>query len=253
MASSSQSIICSPHDALQTATTELIKVSHSNDTETKVAKIIELLAITKQLKSDDGTSENIKISIELLKCLRLMLVDNDKSIRVQSCRAMRYITCSVEILNKMISLNIPIFMMICLVREDNKYLWERMQSLKWIRHLMDNYPKYIPKCCIMSLIGIAQNGKDEFRRICLDSLRELCITNTLIINKCNGFKVLIDSILNPQLNDISNSLVLTILYILDHPNTRKYLRPTLDIQRYRICFHVSLHSLSAHKGYWHHL
>ena len=110
--------------------------------------------------------------------------------------------------------------------------WERMQSLKWIRHLVDHYPKHIPKCCIMSLIGIAQNGKDEFRRICLEILRALCITNTQIISECNGFKVLIDSVLNPQLHDISNSLVLTIIYILDHPSTRKYLRPSLDIQRF---------------------
>lgn len=111
------------------------------------------------------------------------------------------------------------------------YRWERMQSLKWIRHLVDHYPKHIPKCCIMSLIGIAQNGKDEFRRICLEILRALCITNTQIISECNGFKILIDSVLNPQLHDISNSLVLTIIYILDHPSTRKYLRPSLDIQR----------------------
>ena len=123
---------------------------------------------------------------------------------------------------------------------------------KWIRHLMDNYSKYT-KCCIVSLIGIAQNGKDEFRRICLDSLRELCITNPKIINKCNGFKVLIDSILNPQLSDISNSLVLTILYILDHPNTRKYLRPSLDIQKltkiyYIIALNISFHSKMRHQS-----
>ena len=218
------------------ATNDLIKSARGGKTDEKVSKIIKLLTITKQIKSIDGSSANIHISTDLLKCLRLMLMDNDKSIRVQSCRAMRYITCSLSVLETMVSLNIPIFMMIALEREQNEFLWERMQSLKWIRHLMDHYPRHIPKCCIMSLIGIAQNGKDEFRRICLDSLRELCITNTRIISACNGFKVLIDSVLNPQIKDISNSLVLTILYILDHPSTRKYLRPSLDIQR---CAHTA--------------
>lgn len=161
-----------------------------------------------------------------------MLVDNDKQIRVQACRAIRYITCSSQVLSQMISLNIPIFMMRSLEREDNKYLWERLQSLKWIRHLMDNYADQIPRCIIMSLIAIAQNGKDEYRRICLDSLRELCITNPCIIAECNGFKLLIDCILQYQLSDISNSVLLTILYILDHPKTRKHLRPSLDIQRH---------------------
>eukprot|EP01083_Nonionella_stella_P016720 46699_1 len=232
-------------DALQKASNDLINISRDHNTEEKVAGIIRLLTVTKDLKSK-GQGNRIIISRDLLKCLRSMLVDEDKSIRVQACRAMRYITCNIQILNDMVSLNIPIFMMICLERQDNKYLWERMQSLKWIRHLMDHFARAIPKCCIMSLIAIAQNGKDEFRRICLDSLRELCITNPFIINKCNGFKVLIDSILNPQLNDISNSLVLTILYILDHPETRKYLRPNLDIQRLLAPFvHVNPYKTDA--------
>ena len=54
--------------------------------------------------------------------------------------------------------------------------------------------------------------------------------NPKLISECNGMKCIITSILDPTLSDISNSLVLTLLYILDHPSTRKYLRKSLDMQ-----------------------
>ena len=117
------------NDALSQATSQLLSASHGIDSELKISKIIQLLTIMKQVNSQSN-GDNVHISIELLKCLRLMLVDLDQTIRVQSCRAMRYITCNLFTLNNMISLNIPIFMMTFLEREENKYLWERMQALK---------------------------------------------------------------------------------------------------------------------------
>ena len=211
---------------LERASKELIEASKYGDTQDRIDRILQILTIIKMCEP----KSQLFFGLDLLKSLRLMLVDSDKKLRVQACRAMRYITCNQLILNNMIKLNIPIFIMICLEREDQKYYWERLGALKWIRHIIDNYPLSITKYCVMSLIGIASNGKHEYQRICLDSLRELCIINPLIIQKCNGFKILIDLILNPSLTDISNHLILTILYILDHPNTRKYLRPSLDIQ-----------------------
>ena len=41
---------------------------------------------------------------------------------------------------------------------------------------------------------------------------------------------MIDAILDPSLKDVAQSLTLTLLYILDNPDTRRYLRPSLDIQ-----------------------
>ena len=43
--------------------------------------------------------------------------------------------------------------------------------------------------------------------------------------------MLIDAVLDPQLDDISHALVLTLLYILDNPGTHRYLRPSLGIKR----------------------
>lgn len=70
------------------ATNDLIRTARGGKSDEKVEKIITLLTITKKIKTIEGSSANIHISTDLLKCLRLMLVDNDKSIRVQSCRGL---------------------------------------------------------------------------------------------------------------------------------------------------------------------
>jgi hypothetical protein len=61
----------------------------------------------------------------------------------------------------------------------------------------------------------------------------LCICAVLqnpdIVASCNGIKTMVDSIVDPELADISGSLTLTLLYLLDQEPTRKYIRPSLDI------------------------
>lgn len=212
---------------LEHVSKELIMAARGDNTDEKVHKILSVLSVVKSIPD----KSQLFISFELLKSCRVMLVDTDKTLRIQACRAMRYLTCNQLVLQQMVDLNIPVFMMLCLEREDDKYYWERLSALKWIRHLIDHFPLSIPKVVVMSLIGIATNGKHEYRRICLDSLREVCILNLQIVSTCNGFKTLIELILHPTLTDVSHSLLLTVLYILDHPNTRKYLRPSLDVQR----------------------
>ena len=124
-------------------------------------------------------------------------------------------------------------------------------SFKMIRHLIDNYIKYIPKCCIVSLISIAKYGKDlSFRLICLDSLRELCVKNPKLCMNVMDFKVLIDSILNPQLNDIQFTATHHIVHIGPSEYT-KIFTTSLDIQKLtQISIHHNIWStvrLTAHK------
>ncbi len=57
------------------------------------------------------------------------------------------------------------------------------------------------------------------------------LKNAQLVASCNGITVLLRAILDPSLTDIANSFVLTLLYILDHPSTRKYLRPSLDVRQ----------------------
>ena len=225
---------------LKDATSELQSLM-DDESEVKISKMIQLLQVTKSFTSDrDWTGDNA-VSDSLIRLLRLFLVDRDKIVRTQGARAMKYITHNLSTFERLNDFNIPFFMSRCLEREDHKYLYERVQSLKWIRHIMElmdqanNQNKngriiQFPRCLAQSLIAIANHQKDEFRSICLDTLRDLALKNVGIVSQCNGIKVIVECILDSSLNDTSQSLLLTLLYILDHPNTRKHLRASLDIQ-----------------------
>eukprot|EP01084_Bolivina_argentea_P041868 77294_1 len=149
--------------SLERSITELINKSKTNNIYEMAKQLVNFLTI---IKTFALKSEIIPfISFELLKSFRLLLTSSNKVVRVHTCRAIRYITCNEIILDQMKTLNIPIFMMICLERVGQKYVWERLHALKWIDHLVSNYPSQIPKYCVKSLVDFAAKGENEYRRI----------------------------------------------------------------------------------------
>lgn len=117
------------------------------------------------------------------------------------------------------------------LERDPKYAWERMQAHRLCKGIMEVAPQLFPRSLVMSLVAIADCAQDEFRKVCLDTLRELVLLNTDIVASCNAVKYLVDAILHPDCQDMYKSLTLTILYLLDQEATRKSLRPSLDLQK----------------------
>lgn len=160
--------------------------------------------------------------------LRLLFVDKEQAIRSQSFRVMRYIIKDNVIVKVMWKLSMDLLISRSLER-DSKFLWERMQALKLVRHLMTVDPTLIPRTIVASLVSIAEHPKDDFRRVCLDAIRELVLINPDIVASCNGIKTIVDSILDTACQDIAGSLTLTLLFLLDQDSMRRYLRPSVDI------------------------
>lgn len=50
---------------------------------------------------------------------------------------------------------------------------ERMQALKFTRRLMEVDAQLMPASIVQSLVAIAEQATDEFRRVCLDTIRDL--------------------------------------------------------------------------------
>lgn len=55
------------------------------------------------------------------------------------------------------------------------------------------------------------------------------IRNPQVSVHCNGLKVLMNAILEPNFSGIQESLLLAITYLLNDEPTRKFLRPTSDV------------------------
>jgi hypothetical protein len=68
--------------------------------------------------------------------------------------------------------NIDIFIARALEREQ-RYLWERMQALKLCRQIMEVAAENMPRSIVMALVSIAEYPEDDFRKVCLDTLKEL--------------------------------------------------------------------------------
>ena len=139
--------------------------------------------------------------LPLLRCLRLLMVDKEPTLRSQSLRVLRYLLTDWHMLSHMLRLNLDLLVVRSLERE-SKFLWERMQALKFVRKWMAmraaasaiakgkqplpsaasagivaalpfHAPIDITRSLVQSLVSIAEQPKDDFRRVCLDAIREL--------------------------------------------------------------------------------
>lgn len=198
----------------------------AEDTAQKNDWLAQLIEESKVIEYNEASPEHV----DLLRLLRLLVLDKDKDVRANALRAARYLIKGEEIIRAMLRLNFDLFLCRSLER-DAKFLWERMQSLKLIRQIMLVAPHLIPRSVIQSLVSIAEHPKDDFRRISLDAIRELVLTNPGVVASCNGIKTIVDSILDSSCSDIAGSLTLTLLFLLDQDNTRQYIRPGLDIAK----------------------
>jgi len=198
-----------------------------------VDALVDLLRLCKS-RTDESHWKKPRnhVSDKLLRIVRRLLVDRDRQVRIQAARALRYLMWDKSVLRQMVKLNIPIFICRCLERDQQqKSLWERMQALKWIRAAKDLEPQKIPRCCVVALVAIAACQKEEFRRACLLTLREIADVSPAIVAGCGGIRCLVDGTLDPVLSDMGPNLTDTLLKILDTPETRVYLRAKTDVQR----------------------
>ncbi|GMF41924.1 unnamed protein product [Phytophthora fragariaefolia] len=88
----------------------------------------------------------------------------------------------------------------------------------------------MPTGLVASLTAIAGHKDDNMRRVCLETLRELALLNIEVVAEANGTKILVDAILEPSFQDLADSLLMTLLLILNEPSTRKFIEPFVDSQ-----------------------
>lgn len=191
----------------------------------KNERLLELIEISNRVKSID----DFVPSSPLFKCLRLLCVDKEKVIRSQAFRTLRKLLSAEHPVKCMIQAKIDVFIARALDREE-KYVWERMQALKLCRQIMEVAPHLMPKQIVMSLISIAQSQEDDFRKVCLDALRDLVVLNPEVVLDCNGLGVFVQAILDPSCEDVASSLMLTLLYLLDQEKTRHFVLLSADLQ-----------------------
>jgi rapamycin-insensitive companion of mTOR len=98
-----------------------------------------------------------------------------------------------------------------------------MQALKIMKKILDLAPRLFP-------IGFARSLVANFRRVALETLRELGIKNAEIAYEADAFRVLFDAVIDPSTSELSETILLSMLHLLNSAETRKFVRPQLDLQ-----------------------
>ncbi|XP_077980982.1 rapamycin-insensitive companion of mTOR-like [Glandiceps talaboti] len=170
---------------------------------------------------------------ELICCLRLALLHEAKEVRAGGLRALRYLLLDEEVLKIMLKFHIDVLVARCLdISQSNEI--ERVQALRFMRKIITVCPSAFPQSLAKSLIAVGNDGgqeRDRLLRACMETLCELAIKNVELVSQCGGISTILHNILDNQLERTNESLVFTILYLLNQPQTRKYIRSNVDLEK----------------------
>lgn len=169
--------------------------------------------------------EKQSISIEdfqlFLNAAHDLLVVFDSAKRSSLFRAIRYSISSIQHVQVLKDEDIHYLVVNAFERESDNTM-ERIQALKIMDRIRrvcgpdDGYPIAFAR----SLISIANSKEDNFRKIALESLRELSLSHPSLVAAVQGFSTLVDAIVDPVSQEIADSITHTILFLLNDPSTR---------------------------------
>jgi len=193
---------------------------------------IKLDYINKLVEYKKNISDLSKFGIAnttFLKSVRIFLSTPPKTMRTSALRVIRYYTSNSKFIQDIIACKIPYFITRSLERDKHSEA-ERVQALKLIRTIMEIDCSLVPHCVVKALVAISENQEDNFCRVCLETLCEISIRNPQISSHCGGIRTLFDAILDPFYQGIQESLLISILYILNEEKTRVYVRSKADLE-----------------------
>jgi hypothetical protein len=102
--------------------------------------------------------------------------------------------------------------------------------LKLIRSFIEyGGVKHINQGIVRAVVALAEQQDCRLRNIALETLAELTILDVALTVRSGGLRVLIQALTDGQ-SGISEVLVQSVLYVLDTPDKRCYLRPGVELE-----------------------
>ncbi|XP_067885233.1 rapamycin-insensitive companion of mTOR isoform X1 [Heterodontus francisci] len=170
---------------------------------------------------------------EIIICLRLALLNEAKEVRAAGLRALRYLIRDSGILQKVLRLRVDYLIARCIdIQQSNEV--ERTQALRLVRKMITVNAALFPSSITNSLIAVGNDGlqeRDRMVRACLAILCELALQNAEVVALRGGLSTILKNVIDCQLNRINEALITTILHLLNHPKTRKYVRADVELEQ----------------------
>uniref|UniRef100_A0A670YLD4 RPTOR independent companion of MTOR complex 2 n=1 Tax=Pseudonaja textilis TaxID=8673 RepID=A0A670YLD4_PSETE len=180
------------------------------------------------------TEEKLGFTYEdIIICLRLALLNEAKEVRAAGLRALRYLIRDSSILQKVLKLKVDYLIARCIdIQQSNEV--ERTQALRLVRKMITVNASLFPSSVTNSLIAVGNDGlqeRDRMVRACIAIICELAIQNPEIVAFRGGLSTILKNVIDCQLSRINEALITTVLHLLNHPNTRQYVRADVELER----------------------
>ncbi|KRX02551.1 Armadillo-type fold [Pseudocohnilembus persalinus] len=159
-------------------------------------------------------------------------------LRQNAIKFFRIILDSPELAKLYNEKNIPLFIARSIERDirqdaqrnNNQVMQlEIVQSLKLVRKWIEVAPRTFPKLLANSLISFAEQADIQFKKPAVETVRKLALGYPELCAASGGIRLLIDSIIDVQISDLSESIVYTLLYLINEPKHRDVIKVYLDI------------------------
>lgn len=188
------------------------------------------------LKKADGLVSLLKEQPEIRKNLVLpsfmasmqaLLLSGDKKIASAAYRVCRYLITDVSFVEWLIQLHLDAFIIISLAK-DNSYQVEREQALKLVRAFIDMHAR-IPKGILQAVISCIERQDDKLRHMALETLLELCFIAPVVVNECQGMRVLEGALCDYSHFPVASIILDTVLQLMSTTSTRKHVLKDFNI------------------------
>lgn len=166
---------------------------------------------------------------DILYSIRLWLAVGDITLRCNTLKLCRLLCINSGTINHLLELHIDVLIIHSLERPINENFVERMSAMKLIRQIVSTPNINVSDVIISSLISIACDLNDEFRKLALECLCESILTHTEIACKYDVVNVLLESVVDDTCGDMIEYIINSILQLVDQPSTRVLLYNTIDI------------------------
>ncbi|XP_056601916.1 rapamycin-insensitive companion of mTOR [Triplophysa dalaica] len=197
-------------------------------------KLGHLNNFVKLLNSVNHCEEKLGFTYEeIIICLRVALLNEVKEVRAAGLRVLRYLIRESSVLQKVLRLQVDYLISRCVdIQQSNEV--ERTQALRLVRKMITVNAQLFPRSVTNSLIAVGNDGlqeRDRMVRACIATICELALRNPEVVALQGGLSTILKNVLDCQLSRINEALITTILHLLNHPQTRQYLRADVELEQ----------------------
>ncbi|KAK9458200.1 Rapamycin-insensitive companion of mTOR, N-term-domain-containing protein [Dipodascopsis uninucleata] len=161
--------------------------------------------------------------------LQRLLFHPAKEVVAAGYRTARYAIANLESLKAIIALRTDSLIIKSLAK-GAKFNIEREQAIKFIRHYLE-IPGALSELSlgvVCALTAVAESREDRLQSVALETLTELFIFDPQKVSQAGGVRVLSQTLINGPY-ELTDSIALGFIYLLDKPGSRSYVWPGQDL------------------------